>query len=90
MMSSEVGTKKRRKGLKEGIRGICIRFGEGGLRDIFPNKMFCFVVWNWCREEGRGGGRAGGRGLKPQSSSLKLSGSVVPGGECLATFINSG
>ena len=60
MMSSEVGTKKRRKGLKEGIRGICIRFGEGGLRDIFPNKMFCFVVWNWCREEGRGGGgRAG-------------------------------
>lgn len=83
MMSSEVGTKKRRKGLKEGIRGICIRFGEGGLRDIFPNKMFCFVVWNWCREEGRGRG-AGGRGLKPQSSSLKLSGSVVPGGGCLA------
>lgn len=56
MMSSEVGTKKRRKGLKEGIRGICIRFGEGGLRDIFRNKMFCFVVWKWCREEGRGGG----------------------------------
>lgn len=82
MVSSEVRTKKQRKGLKEGIRGTCIRFGEGGLRDIFPNKMFCFVVWNWCREEGRGGG--GGRGLKPQSSSLKLSGSVVPGGGCLA------
>lgn len=61
MVSSEVGTKKQRKGLEEGIRGTCIRFGEGGLRDIFPNKMFCFVVWNWCREEGRGGGsgRAG-------------------------------
>ena len=83
MVSSEVGTKKQRKGLKEGIRGTCIRFGEGGLRDIFRNKMFYFVVWKWCREEGRGGG-AGGRGLKPQSSSLKLSGSVVPGGGCLA------
>ena len=82
MVSSEVGTKKQRKGLKEGIRGTCIRFGEGGLRDIFRNKMFYFVVWKWCREEGRGG--AGGRGLKPQSSSLKLSGSVVPGGGCLA------
>lgn len=81
MVGSEVGTKKQRKGLKEGIRGTCIRFGEGGLRDIFPNKIFFLVVWNWCREKGRGGG---GRGLKPQSSSLKLSGSVVPGGGCLA------
>lgn len=84
MVSSEVGTKKQRKGLKEGIRGSCIRFGEGGLRDIFPNKnvLFCGLEMVQGGREGEGG--AGGRGLKPQSSSLKLSGSVVPGGGCLA------
>lgn len=61
MVSSEVGTKKQRKGLKEGIRGTCIRFGEGGLRDIFPNKNVLFCGLEMV-QEGRGGGegRAGG------------------------------
>ena len=57
-------------------------FWGGGFKGHFSkqNVLFCGLEMV---QGGREGG-AGGRGLKPPSSSLKLSGSVVPGGGCLA------
>ena len=58
-------------------------FWGGGFKGHFSkqNVLFCGLELVQGGREGEG---AGGRELKPQSSSLKLSGSVVPGGGCLA------
>ena len=60
-------------------------FWGGGFKGHLSkqNVLFCGLELVQGGREGEGEG-AGGRGLKPQSSSLKLSGSVVPGGGCLA------
>lgn len=91
MVSSEVGTQKTEEGPKRRYQRYMYTFWGGGFKGHLSkqNVLFCGLELVQGGREGEGEG-AGGRGLKPQSSSLKLSGSVVPGGGCLATFINSG
>ena len=90
MVSSEVGTKKTEEGPKRRYQRYMYTFWGGGFKGHFSKQNVLFCGLELVQGGREGGGGAGGRGLKPQSSSLKLSGSVVPGGGCLATFINSG
>lgn len=87
MVSSEVGTQKTEEGPKRRYQRYMYTFWGGGFKGHFSkqNVLFCGLELVQGGREGEGEGEgAGGRGLKPQSSSLKLSGSVVPGGGCLA------
>lgn len=70
MVSSEVGTKKTEEGPKRRYQRYMYTFWGGGFKGHFSKQNVLF-----CGLELVQGGREG---------ALKLSGSVVPGGGCLA------